>query len=41
MAVRPLPPRPSLEFDRKQAKVLLRRHGVPDGDEVVRRWRAR
>src|SRR4051812_26786204 len=39
-APRPLPPRPSLEFERKEAKALLRR--LRDGDpEALARARAR
>jgi hypothetical protein len=33
---RPLPPRPSLEFERKQAKALLRRLRAGDADAIAR-----
>lgn len=35
-ATRPLPPRPSLEFDRKEAKALLRRLRATDPDAIAR-----
>jgi Clp amino terminal domain, pathogenicity island component len=35
-ATRPLPPRPSLEFDRKEAKALLRRLRAADPDTLAR-----
>ena len=35
-ALRPLPPRPSLEFERKEAKALLRLLRSADPDAVVR-----
>lgn len=35
-ALRPLPPRPSLEFEHKEAKALLRRLRVGDPDALVR-----
>jgi hypothetical protein len=35
-AIRPLPPRPSLEFDRKEAKALLRKLRAGDPDALAR-----
>ncbi len=35
-AIRPLPPRPSLEFDRKEAKALLRKLRLGDPDALAR-----
>ncbi len=35
-AVRPLPPRPSLEYERKEAKALLRRLRAGDPDALTR-----
>src|SRR5688572_19326774 len=35
-AVRPLPPRPSLEYERKEAKALLRRLRAGDPDALAR-----
>ncbi len=33
---RPLPPRPNLEYERKEARALLRRLRVGDPDALVR-----
>ena len=35
-ALRPLPPRPSLEFEHKEAKALLRRLRAGDPDSLAR-----